>query len=70
MEQHGIYYFFKHERGKHTLVLADSQSSHSPIDGLASIPYVALTGTDRRKEQIIHQLDRGTALQNGQDRAQ
>ena len=53
MEQHGIYYFFKHERGKHTLVLADSQSSHSPIDGLASIPYVALTGTDRRKEQII-----------------
>jgi type VI secretion system secreted protein VgrG len=54
MEQHGIYYFFKHERGKHTLVLADSHSSHSPIDGLASIPYVALTSTDRRKEQIIH----------------
>jgi type VI secretion system secreted protein VgrG len=54
MEQHGIYYFFKHERGKHTLVLADSQSSHSPIDGLASIPYVALTSSDRRKEQLIH----------------
>ena len=54
MEQHGIYYFFKHEHGKHTLVLADSPSSHSPIDGLASIPYVALTSSDRRKEQLIH----------------
>ena len=54
MEQHGIYYFFKHEGGKHTLVLADSKSSHSAIEGLASIPYVALTGSDRRKEQLIH----------------
>ena len=25
MEQHGIYYFFKHEGGKHTLVLAEFQ---------------------------------------------
>ena len=34
MEQHGIYYFFKHEGGKHTLVLADSKSSHSGVPGL------------------------------------
>ena len=33
MEQHGIYYFFKHEGGKHTLVLADSK-------------YVAFAGAD------------------------
>ncbi len=33
MEQHGIYYFFKHEGGKHTLVLADSKSSHSARTG-------------------------------------
>ena len=44
MEQHGIYYFFKHEGDKHILVLADSKSSHSPINGLASIPYIPLTG--------------------------
>lgn len=30
MEQEGIYYFFKHENGKHTLVLADSASAHQP----------------------------------------
>ena len=28
MEQEGMYYFFKHEDGKHTLVLADSYSAH------------------------------------------
>ncbi len=28
MEQEGIYYFFKYENGKHTLVLADSASAH------------------------------------------
>ncbi|MHC5060814.1 MAG: type VI secretion system Vgr family protein [Planctomycetota bacterium] len=28
MEQHGIYYFFRHENGKHTLVLADSSNAH------------------------------------------
>ena len=28
MEQEGIYYFFKHENGKHTLVLADSAGAH------------------------------------------
>ncbi len=54
MEQHGIYYFFKHEGGKHTLVLADSKSSHSPVSGLATIPYLPLTGSDRRKEQHLY----------------
>ena len=28
MEQYGIFYFFQHENGKHTLVLADSSSAH------------------------------------------
>jgi type VI secretion system secreted protein VgrG len=28
MEQEGIYYFFRHENGKHLLVLADSVSAH------------------------------------------
>ena len=30
MEQYGIFYFFEHENGKHTLVLADSESAHQP----------------------------------------
>src|SRR5262249_55251190 len=31
MEEEGIYYFFVHEKGKHTLVLADSDGAHSSI---------------------------------------
>ncbi|MEZ6234611.1 MAG: type VI secretion system tip protein VgrG [Phycisphaerales bacterium] len=37
-EQEGIYYYFKHEDGKHTLVLADAPSSHDPIPGHETIP--------------------------------
>jgi type VI secretion system secreted protein VgrG len=39
MEQEGIYYFFKHENGKHTLVLADSKSAHEPFPGYEEISY-------------------------------
>ena len=33
MEEYGIYYFFEHSDGKHTLVLADGKSSHKPAPG-------------------------------------
>ncbi|MGH8596418.1 MAG: type VI secretion system Vgr family protein, partial [Gammaproteobacteria bacterium] len=39
MEQEGIYYFFKHEDGKHTLVLADSLSAHEPFASYTNIEY-------------------------------
>jgi type VI secretion system secreted protein VgrG len=53
MEKYGIYYFFKHEQGKHTLVLADSKSSHEPVPGLAKVPYRPVTSNDQRDEQIL-----------------
>lgn len=39
MEQEGISYYFKHEADKHTLVLADSVSSHDPVSGYEEIAY-------------------------------
>ena len=39
MEQEGMYYFFEHEDDKHTLVMADSYSSHRAINP-ESIPYL------------------------------
>lgn len=39
MEQSGIYYYFKHEDGKHNLVLADAMSNHVVVDGYAEIAY-------------------------------
>ena len=37
MEQEGIYYFFEHENGKHSLVLADSAGAHKPYPGYDQI---------------------------------
>lgn len=39
MEREGIYYYFKHENGKHTLVLADDLSAHSTFSNYDEIPY-------------------------------
>ena len=39
MEQEGIYYYFLHEDGKHTLVMSDSVSSHDPVSGYEQVPY-------------------------------
>ncbi|MFE1572859.1 type VI secretion system Vgr family protein [Comamonas odontotermitis] len=40
MESEGIYYFFKHQKGNHTLVLADDIGAHSPLpSGPSTIPY-------------------------------
>ena len=39
MEQEGIYYYFKHENGKHILVLADDASAHSAYPNYDEVPY-------------------------------
>jgi type VI secretion system secreted protein VgrG len=42
MEQEGIYYYFEHTDGKHTLVLADSLSAHSTVKGYEEIAFQEL----------------------------
>lgn len=39
MEQAGIYYYFKHEDGKHTAILSDSISAHSIFPDYGEIPF-------------------------------
>ncbi|MEY4580035.1 MAG: type secretion system tip protein VgrG, partial [Pseudomonadota bacterium] len=39
MEQEGIYYFFRHESGKHVLVLADGYTAHEPAPAYEQVPY-------------------------------
>jgi type VI secretion system secreted protein VgrG len=39
MEQEGIYYFFKHDNGKHSLVLADSPSAHKSYPDYDQLKY-------------------------------
>lgn len=52
LEHEGIYYFFEHEDGKHTLVLADSPSAHEPAAGAEEIPYVQQSDSRAGRERI------------------
>ncbi len=52
MEQYGIFYFFEHEKDKHTLVLGNSPSVHQPCKGQAKARYDTVAGvTD--EEDIV-----------------
>jgi len=53
MELYGIYYFFEHTDGKHTLVLADTRSSHKAIPDLPKVPVLPRSKEDRREEQHL-----------------
>lgn len=56
MEQEGIYYYWKHENGGHTMVLADDPSVHEPYPNYESIPYYPPT-EELRKEEHVFQWD-------------
>jgi type VI secretion system secreted protein VgrG len=54
MEQYGIYYFFEHSDGKHSLTLADSRSSHKAIADLPKVPFIPLSESELRPEQHLY----------------
>jgi type VI secretion system secreted protein VgrG len=54
MEQYGIYYYFEHQDGQHTMVLADSRASHSAVKDLPQVKYHFQTVAYRRVEQQIN----------------
>jgi type VI secretion system secreted protein VgrG len=65
MEQEGIYYYFKHEDGKHTLVLADSYSAHSTVSGYEEIPFYPPDETALRERDHINDWSIVQAVQPG-----
>lgn len=53
MEHEGIYYYFKHEKNQHTLVLADDMGAHDTLPGYPRIGYLAADrGGDPGREVI------------------
>ena len=52
MESAGIFYFFKHEDGKHTLILADDASAFADCAGAATVDY-GVYGTDQPQNSVI-----------------
>lgn len=65
MEQEGIYYYFKHQKNKHILVLADSISSHDPYPGYAKLPYYPPDDNLRRERDHIYEWTITQGIQPG-----
>ncbi len=65
MERDGIYYYFKHENDKHTLVLSDSASSHQPFPGYEKLPFYHRTSTLRAERDHIYDWRISQEIQPG-----
>ena len=64
MEQNGIFYFFQHEDGKHTMVIADSSSAHEPCPGQESAGY-NLAGGGIDDEDVVNSWSIEQELKSG-----
>ena len=64
LESEGIFYFFEHAEGRHTLVLGDSESAHAHPPGEATLP---LREADHRAhdEEFISRIERIHRLRPG-----
>jgi type VI secretion system secreted protein VgrG len=69
MELEGIYYFFKHDQGKHELVLADSFSAHKAVSDYESVPYFPPQSGERRERDHLYRWQVRRAIRPGKFRA-
>ncbi len=53
MEQEGIYYYFKHEQGKHTLVLSDAPSAHDNYKDYGKVKFRTMSDSSVLTEEHI-----------------
>jgi type VI secretion system secreted protein VgrG len=51
LEQEGIYYYFRHQEGRHDLVLADDPSCHDKRAGYETVPYYPPGGNEGQRER-------------------
>ena len=66
MEHEGIFYYFRHENGKHTLVLGDdSTQTNETVPNYDEIPYYPLTEGARRERDHIYDVSMGRQVQPG-----
>jgi len=65
MEEEGIYYYFEHSDGKHTLKLVDSDSGHQKLAGKSSIAYHLPGRTLHGDEEYIQVFRQDQRIQPG-----
>jgi type VI secretion system secreted protein VgrG len=53
MEEEGIYYYFKHANGTHTLVVADNPQGHGDVPGPTTLIYEGVLGGTRQEDRVL-----------------
>ncbi len=53
MEDEGIYYYFKHADGAHTMVVADRPQSHADVPGPTSLVFEEVLGGTREEDRVL-----------------
>jgi type VI secretion system secreted protein VgrG len=66
MEGAGIYYDFKHEADKHTMVLLDDTDQCTPAPGYETVPYLDATGGEGSNEERFFAWSQGARIVPGQ----
>jgi type VI secretion system secreted protein VgrG len=64
MEQYGIFYFFEHANGKHTLVMADAPAAHQMCVA-APVRYQGAVGATITTEDVITELTKQQEIRPG-----
>jgi type VI secretion system secreted protein VgrG len=54
MEQEGVYYYFEHEKDKHTAVFADSPAAHQPFPKYEKLTFSALTTIHEHDQEHVY----------------
>jgi type VI secretion system secreted protein VgrG len=65
LEEEGIYYYYEHEAGRHTLKLVDSYSGHKALTHQATIPYYPPGRDVHAGEEYVHGWSCAQGIQPG-----
>lgn len=65
LEHEGILYFFEHDEGKHTLVLADAMNKLKPAPGYEKVPYHFEGQGSRRDVEYMTEWIPGSSVRPG-----
>ncbi|MEZ2331243.1 type VI secretion system tip protein TssI/VgrG [Mesorhizobium sp. RCC_202] len=65
LEHEGIFYFFEHDEGKHTLILCDAMSKLKPAPGYDKVLYNFEGHGSRRDKEYITEWIPGSAVRPG-----
>lgn len=65
LEREGIYYFFRSEAGRHTMVLADSYGAHTAGSGYANLLYMPAADHAMRESEVVYEWRVGGEIEPG-----